>query len=228
MSNYYLGQLLLGIGILISLIAQGYVMSSYSKYKKKENRRKVSGFEVARKILDENGLKDVYVTEVSGNLSDHYDPTRKVIRLSSDIFHGTTIASASVAAHEVGHAIQDKENYSFMKFRSAIFPLVNIASYGGYFAILIGVIFGLTDFIWLGIGLELIILLFQIVTLPVEFNASSRAKAKLRDYNLLDSDELEESSNMLRAAALTYVASVITTLLQVLRLVLMFAGRRDD
>ena len=115
MDNYFIGQVLLGLGILISLAAQGYVMSSYSKYKKIENKRKIAGFEVARKILDENGLKDVYVTEVKGNLTDHYDPTRKVIRLSSEIFHGTTIASASVAAHEVGHAIQDKEGYLFLR-----------------------------------------------------------------------------------------------------------------
>ena len=228
MDNYIIGQLLLVIGIIISLVAQGYVMSSYSKYKKQENKKRLSGFEVARKILDNNGLKDVYVTEVKGSLTDHYDPSRKVVRLSSDIFHGTTIASASVAAHEVGHAIQDKENYAFMRFRSMIFPLVNIASYGGYFAILIGVILGLTDFIWLGIGLEIIILIFQIITLPVEFNASSRAKEKLKEYNILEKNELDGSSAMLRAAALTYVASVITTLLQILRLIVMFAGRRDD
>ena len=228
MDNYLTGQFLLFVGIIISLIAQGYVTSSYSKYKKKENKRGISGFEVARKILDENGLKEVYVTEVRGNLTDHYDPGRKVIRLSTDIFHGTTIASASVAAHEVGHALQDKENYSFMRFRSMMFPLVNISSYGGYFAILIGIIFGIIDLIWIGIALEIIILLFQLVTLPVEFNASSRAKEKLKQYDLLDSNELEGSSKMLRAAALTYVASVITTLLQVLRLVIMFTGRRND
>ena len=195
---------------------------------KEESKVGMTGQEVARKILDENGLKEVYVTEVRGNLTDHYDPGRKVIRLSTDIFHGTTIASASVAAHEVGHALQDKENYSFMKFRSMMFPLVNISSYGGYFAIIIGIIFGIIDLIWLGIALEIIILLFQLVTLPVEFNASSRAKEKLKQYDLLDSNELEGSSKMLRAAALTYVASVITTLLQVLRLVIMFTGRRND
>ena len=113
MDNYLAGQFLLFVGIIISLIAQGYVTSSYNKYKKIQNKKGITGFEVARTILDENGLKDIYVTEVRGNLTDHYDPGRKVIRLSSDIFHGTTIASASVAAHEVGHALQDKENYSF-------------------------------------------------------------------------------------------------------------------
>ena len=228
MDNYLIGQMLLIIGFIISLGAQGYVSASYNKYKKIQNKKGISGFEVARKILDENGLSNVYVTEVNGNLSDHYDPSRKVVRLSSEIFHGTTIASASVAAHEVGHAIQDKEKYSFMKFRSTIFPLVHFASYGGYIAILIGIIFGMMDFIWVGIGLELTILLFQIITLPVEFNASSRAKNKLKKYNILDDKEIEESNIMLRAAALTYVASVVTTLLQILRLVIMFTGRRND
>ena len=185
----------------------------------------MTGFDVARKILDENGLKDIYVTEVRGNLTDHYDPVRKVIRLSTDIFHGKTIASSSVAAHEVGHAIQDKEGYSFMRFRSMMFPLVRFSSYGGYIAILVGALFGLMDLIWFGIGLEIVILLFQIITLPVEFNASSRAKDELAKYNLLNNNEINSSDRMLRAAAYTYVASVLTTILQILRLIVMFSDR---
>lgn len=227
MDNYMLGQLLLIVGFFISLGAQIYISVSYKKYKAIENNKKISGFEVAKKILEENGLDKVYVTEVKGNLTDHYDPSRKVVRLSTEVFHGTTIAAAAVAAHEVGHAIQDKEGYSFMRFRSAIFPLVRIASYGGYFAILIGIIFGAIDFIWFGIALEIIILIFQLATLPVEFNASNRAKEELKRINLLDSKELDGGSNMLRAAAYTYVASVLTTILQILRLIVMFTGRDD-
>ena len=169
MDNYLIGEFLLIIGFIISLAAQIYVNVSYRKYKNIENSKGLTGFDVARKILDENGLKDIYVTEVRGNLTDHYDPVRKVIRLSTDIFHGKTIASSSVAAHEVGHAIQDKEGYSFMRFRSTMFPLVRFSSYGGYIAILVGALFGLMDLIWFGIGLEIVILLFQIITLPVEF-----------------------------------------------------------
>ena len=183
MDNYLIGEFLLIIGIIISLAAQIYVNVSYKKYKNIENSKGLTGFDVARKILDENGLKDIDVTEVRGNLTDHYDPVRKVIRLSTDIFHGKTIASSSVAAHEVGHAIQDKEGYSFMRFRSMMFPLVRFSSYGGYIAILVGALFGLMDLIWFGIGLEIVILLFQIITLPVEFNASSRAKDELAKYN---------------------------------------------
>ena len=218
--------LLIIIGLVITLCAQAYVTSSYNKYKNVKTKKELSGFEVASKILKENGLENVYVTEVRGVLSDHYDSGRKVVRLSSDVFHGTSISSVSVAAHEVGHAIQDKENYSFMRFRHSLFPLVNFSSYAGYIAILVGIIFGLVDLIWLGIVFELMILLFQLVTLPVEFNASDRAKKELLKYNILDSDEIELSSKVLGAAAFTYVASVLTTLLQILRLVLSFS-RRD-
>ena len=227
MNNYLISEILLITGFLISLFAQLFISISYSKYKRVGIRKKISGFETARKILDDNGLQDVYVTETKGNLTDHYDPNRKVIRLSTEIFHGTTIAASSVAAHEVGHAIQDKESYSFMRFRSAIFPLVRIASYGGYFAILIGIIFGMTDLTWLGIACEIIIIFFQLLTLPVEFNASERAKKELVRLGILENDELDGGSKMLRAAAFTYVASVLTTILQILRLIVMLSGRDD-
>ena len=228
MGGYLFNDLLIIVGFVISLCAQLYVKSSYNKYKQVVSKRGLSGFEVAKMILEKNGLDNIYITEVRGNLSDHYDSARKVIRLSTDVFHGTSIASASVAAHEVGHAIQDKEGYSFMRFRATIFPLVNFASYGGYFAVLIGLIFGMTDLLWIGISLELIVLLFQLVTLPVEFDASNRAEKELKNCDVLTEKEQNSSKVMLRAAALTYVASVLTTMLQILRLVLIAAGRRDD
>lgn len=225
MDSYILGQLLVIVSVIITISAQVYVNSSYNKYKRIENSKKLSGFDVAKKILEENGLSNIYVTEVKGNLTDHYDPNRKVVRLSTEVFHGTTIASASVAAHEVGHAIQDKEGYSFMRFRSMMFPLVRISSYGGYLSIVLGIIFGIMDLIWFGIALEVIILIFQLVTLPVEFNASYRAKEELKKYDLLDKYEVEGSDKMLKAAAYTYVASVLTTLLQLLRLIVLFNDR---
>lgn len=228
MSGYILSDLLIILGIAISFGAQIYITSSYNKYKQIANKNRLSGFEVAKQILEKNGLDNIYITEVRGNLTDHYDSGRKVIRLSTDVFHGTSIASASVAAHEVGHAIQDKEGYSFMRFRATIFPLVNIASYGGYFAVLLGLFFGMTDLLWLGIALEIIVLLFQLVTLPVEFDASKRAENEMKKCNILTEKELNGSKEMLRAAALTYVASVLTTILQILRLVVIAIGRRDD
>lgn len=212
-------------GIIITLGAQLFVTSVYNKYKKIGNKKGLTGFEVARKILDKNGLSNIHVVETKGVLSDHYDPSRKVVRLSTDIFHGDSIASISVAAHEVGHAIQHKNNYLFIKIRGILFPIVNIGSKLGYFAIIIGLFAGLTDLLWLGIISLIILLVFELVTLPVEFDASRRAKAELKKEKLIENDEIEKSSNMLNAAALTYVAALITTLLEIARLVLIARDR---
>lgn len=215
------------LGTIITLVAQFFVNSRYQQYRKKKNHKDLTGQEVARMILDQNGLKDIYVTEVKGTLTDHYDPNRKVVRLSSDIFHGTSIAACSVAAHEVGHAIQDREGYFFIRLRGFIFPLVNFASKFGYLAILIGFLFNFLDLAWGGIGLLLVILVFQLITLPVEFNASRRALNNLKEMELLDSNEMVLSEDMLKAAAMTYVASLATTLLEILRFVLIIVGRDD-
>lgn len=215
------------IGFLITLIAQIFVNSSYKKYKKVNTKSGLQGFEVARRILDMNGLHNVDVVETKGELTDHYDPTRKVVRLSTDIFHGATVASSSVAAHECGHAVQDKEGYFFLRLRASLVPVVNISSKVGYFAIVIGLLFGALNLVWLGIFLELAILFFQLITLPVEFNASKRAAEFLKKEALIEAREQSGSKKMLNAAALTYVASVVATLLQVLRLVLMVSSRDD-
>jgi hypothetical protein len=219
--------ILMIISVLITLGAQIYVNYAYGKYKTINNSKGLTGFDVARTILDNNGLKSIYITETSGMLSDHYDPTKRVVKLSKEIYRGKSIASISVAAHEVGHALQDKDGYSFLKFRMFIFPLVNFASKFGYIAIFIGFIFSVINLIWTGIGLLFFILLFQLVTLPVEFNASRRAIIELNKNNLLNSDETSGSKSMLKAAAMTYVAGVATTLLELLRLILMVSGRDD-
>ena len=147
------------------------------------------------------------------------------MRLSSDIFHGKSIAASSVAAHECGHAVQDKENYFFLRFRSALVPFANISSKLGYVAIMIGLIFGMVKLAWIGIALEMVILLFQLITLPVEFDASRRAGEFLKKEALVEKSEQDGSKKMLTAAALTYVASVLSTLLSVLRLILIVSGR---
>ena len=198
----------------------------YKKTKNIVSRKGMSGYEVARKILDSNGLNNVKVEEVGGVLSDHYDPKGKVVRLSSDIYSNNSLASVSVAAHECGHAIQDKNNYFFLRFRSFIFPLVSFASRIGYLVIIISIFAELIKLLWIGILLECIILLFQIVTLPVEFNASRRALKQIVDLGIVDTIEQKSCRKMLKAAALTYVASVATAILEVLRLVLI-ARRRD-
>ncbi len=216
------------IGVLISLVAQIFVSTSYRKYKKVATKSGLQGYEVARRILDSNNLQNVDIVETRGELTDHYDPTRKVIRLSSDIYHGATVASSSVAAHECGHAVQDKEGYFFLRLRAALVPVVNFSSKAGYIAILIGLIFGYLELAWLGIFLELAILLFQLITLPVELNASKRAAEFLKKEALIESKEQIGSKRMLRAAAMTYVASVLATLLQIFRLILIVSSRDDS
>lgn len=222
--EYYL---LTIIAFLLTITAQIFVNSSYSKTRKIKNKNNLTGEQVARTILDKNGLRNVQIEEVGTTLGDHYDPRSKTIRLSSDIYHNTSIASASVAAHECGHAIQDKEDYTFLRIRHALIPLVSFSSYAGYIAIVIGCIFSSMNLIWLGILMEIVILLFQLITLPVEFNASSRALKNIEELNILEKSELKYSRKMLKAAAMTYVASVAAAVLEILRLLLIFV-RRDD
>ncbi len=219
--------ILLLVILIIPAIAHFKIKSNYNKYLNEENSKNLSGQEIARKILDKNNLKDVYVVEVPGNLTDHYDPRRKTVRLSPDVFHGTSVASASIAAHECGHAIQDKENYFFLKIRTLIFPIVNIATSISYFILMIGIIAQLFDLIYFGIALTGAGLLFQLVTLPVEFDASKRAKSELEHLSLITNDEEYSVKSMLNAAAMTYVAGVLASAAQILRLVLLFGGRKD-
>ena len=226
MGDYAIYYLLTFVALIITLGAQWFVNHNYKKFLKFNNSKGKKGFEIARKILDMNGLNHVEVVEVSGFLSDHYDPSKKVVRLSGDIYNKDTISSVAVAAHECGHAIQDKEGYFFMKIRSAIAPFASISSYAGYIAILVGCIFGLLDLILLGIGLEIVILVFQLVTLPVEFDASRRALKILNDNHLIEEAEVKNCRKVLTAAALTYVAGVAATVLEILRLLLIFT-RRD-
>ena len=224
MEDITLNYLLIFISILITTISQILISISYSKYKKVLNNKDLTGFDVARKILDSNGLSNIMILEVKGNLTDHYDPGRKVIKLSTDIYHGSSIASAAVAAHECGHAIQDKTKYIPMRIRSHLVPFVNICTKIGYLAIMIGVIFSYL-LVELGIILLLAMLLFQLITLPVEFNASKRAMKELERLHLLDKEEKNYAKNMLIAAAFNYVASLLSTLLEILRYVLIFTDR---
>ena len=215
------------LALLITIISQIKVSSSYNKYKKKLNSNDLTGFDTARKILDKNGLNDIMILETRGNLSDHYDPQRRVIKLSTDIYHGSSIASIAVAAHECGHAIQDKLGYTPMKLRSKLVPIVNLCTKIGYFAIIIGVVFSYT-LIEVGIILLLSMLAFQLITLPVEFNASKRALEELKKQQLTTNEEEKYTKKMLSSAAFTYVAALLSTMLQILRYVVIFSGRRDD
>ena len=205
-----------------------YIKITYSKYKQENNREKLTGYDAARTILDKNGLKDILILETEGELTDHYDPTKKVIKLSTDIYHGKTIAAVSVASHECGHAIQDKENYTFLRIRHKIVPFVNFSTKIGYLAVTIGLAAGIFGIAKIGIVLLLAMLFFQLVTLPVEFDASNRAKKQIDKLNLMAKDEQSGVKTMLFSAALTYVASVASTLFQILRLVLVVNNRRNN
>ena len=215
------------LALIIPMIAQIYVTSNYNKYKRINNDKKMTGFDVARMILDKNGLNNMYVVETKGNLTDHYDPKRKTIKLSSEVFHGSSIAAMSVAAHEVGHALQDKDGYFFMKVRSFIFPIVNLGTKFAYVVLIIGLIANMMNLIWTGILLVGLGLLFQLVTLPVEFDASKRALKELETNIVVPSVDIKGTKYMLTAAAMTYVAGVLSSALEILRLILIFTNDRD-
>lgn len=212
--------------IIIPLIAQFYIKATYGKYSEVDNENNISGFEVARKILDANGLNNIDIVTTSGTLSDHYDPKRKVVRLSSSVFNDNSVASLAVAAHECGHAIQDKEGYSLMRIRSAIVPVVNLGTSLSYFIIVIGCIFQLLNLVYIGIAFTALGLLFQLVTLPVEIDASKRAGLQIRQLGIAGVEDSVGTKKVLTAAAMTYLAGVVASALQVIRLLLIFS-RRD-
>lgn len=219
--SYYL---VLGLTLLITLGSQAYINSCYKKTSRIESDKRITGYEVAKRIIKENDL-DVKVEKIQGTLTDHYDPRTKTVRLSTDIYEGRSLASISVASHECGHAIQDKNGYLFLRIRRSLIPIVNIASYAGYIAIVGGALLGLLNLIWLGIIFEVVILAFQLITLPVEFNASSRALKQIKELKIVNDNEHANCRKMLTAAALTYVAAAAAALLEVMRLVLMFRNR---
>ncbi|GIN09545.1 zinc metallopeptidase [Shouchella clausii] len=219
--------------ILIPLLAQGKVKRAYKKYSRIRNSAGMTGAEVARKILHDNGIYDVEVEEVKGELSDHYDPRAKVVRLSTDNYRNASVAGAAIAAHEVGHAIQDAENYSFLKFRSALAPVASIGSNLGQWLILAGLLFGVgaqvggNPVLLMGILFFATAVLFQVVTLPVEFNASNRAMEQMVASGIIVNNEERETKKVLDAAALTYVAAALVALLELARFIMIYLAQRD-
>lgn len=215
--------------ILIPLWAQWKVKSTFSTYLKVTNSSRVTGAEVARKILDHHGLYHIDVQMTRGFLGDHYDPRAKVIRLSPDVYHGYSLASAAVASHETGHALQDKEAYSFLRIRHALVPVANIGSNFSWVLIMIGFFAHLSGMVLLGIIFMAAAVVFQIVTLPVEFNASNRAMDEIISLGIIRNEEERNTKKVLNAAALTYVAAAAVAVLELLRLVLIYSGmRRED
>ena len=213
-------------GLIIALFAQMRVSSAFSKYSRVPVRSGMTGAQVARAMLDGSGLYDVPVRRVSGKLTDNYDPSQKVLNLSDAVYGASTVAALGVAAHECGHALQDQAGYAPMGIRAAIVPAVNIGSSLSWPIFLLGLIFSWRPLLLAGIILFSLTVVFTLVTLPVEFNASRRATAALAGGGYLNDDELRGAKAVLSAAAMTYVASALSAILQLLRLLLL-AGRRD-
>ena len=214
--------------LLFSLWAQYKVNSTYSKYSQVGSARKLTGSQAARTILDMNGLQHVAIERVSGNLTDHFDPKTNVVRLSDSVYNNYSIAAVGVAAHECGHAVQYAQGYSPMKLRSAIIPITNFGSTISIPLILIGFLLSSEALVTVGILLFSTVAIFQLVTLPVEFNASNRALAVLEQRDMLSAQELKGTKKVLSAAAMTYVAALVTSLAQLLRLIMVFGGRRRN
>lgn len=202
----------------LPLLAQIFIKISYENNSRIKNSKELTGYDVARKILDKNGLNDLLIVETNGYLTDHYDPNRKVIKLSRNIYGNDTISSMAVAAHEVGHAIQDKEGYFFLRLRTFIFPIVSFISRISWLVILVGFFFEIVNAIYLGIIIVSASVIFELVTLPVEINASKRAIKELNSLNLITGEE-DKVKNVLTAAALTYVAGTLAEILQLIRLI---------
>ena len=220
--------LLLIAAMIFSMWAQFNVQTTFSKYSKVKNMAGMTGFEAARMILDRNGLTNVRVERVSGNLPDHYDPKANVIRLSEGVFSSTSAAAVGVAAHEAGHAVQHAVGYGPIKVRTAIIPVCNIGSYLAWPLIILGIITTIPELSFIGVILFSAATVFQLVTLPCEFNASSRALAALRESGRMGKDDLSAAKKTLTAAALTYLAALAVSILNLLRIIAMLNRNNRD
>lgn len=224
-SDVMLIPILLAFGL--SLWAQFRVSGTFKKWAKVPNMYGLTGQQAARRMLDSNGLYDVPIEPVKGTLTDHYDPIKRVVRLSEPVYYESSISAVSVACHEVGHAIQHKESYPMLVLRHRMFPIVNFASGVAPFLLLAGFLFGALNLVGLGIIFFSAAVLFQLVTLPVEFNASSRARKVMLQQGFISQNEERGVAKVLNSAALTYVAAALISLLELLRYILIFTNSRD-
>ena len=214
--------------LLFGIWAQISVQSAFSKYSRVPSARGYTGAEVAKLLLEQNGIYDVTIRHISGSLTDNFNPREKTLNLSDDVYNSTSVAAIGVAAHETGHAIQHAVGYRPIKWREAIIPVTQLGSWAYFPIILLGIVFSSQTLVNVGILLFATIALFQLVTLPVEFNASNRAIATLENNGILYGNEITGAKAVLRAAALTYVAALVSSLAQLLRLLVIFGGRRNN
>lgn len=219
--------ILIFVPIVLIYLSQWYINSSYAKYNAYKVQSNMTGSEVARLILDNNGLRNVKVQKISGTLTDHFDPTKNIVSLSEDIYEVSSVASVAVAAHECGHVIQHKNKYVPIVIRSAIVPFVNFASKIGYVIMVVGLLASIFNLAMIGLVLMGATLLFQLVTLPTEFDASKRGKKELLKLGVITKKELPNVASMLYAAAMTYLASFFASFSQLLRLFLQINRRRN-
>lgn len=212
--------------IILSLIVQFKLKSTYAKYSKVGNARRITGAQAANLVLNYYGISDVNIVSVAGTMTDHYDPTQKVIRLSEGVFNSSSIAAVGIACHEAGHAAQHAENYAPIKIRNSILPVCNIGSSLSIPLLIAGIVLSFQPLVWIGIGFFAFTTVFQLVTLPVEFNASKRAVNVIESNGLLSFEEKNGAEKVLRAAAMTYVAALAVSLAQLLRLIFRYTGRK--
>lgn len=221
--------LLVLIGVVISLWASGKVKTTYAKYSRVRSMSGMTGAQAAERILNSAGIYDVRIEHVAGNLTDHYDPRNRVLRLSDAVYGSASVAAIGVAAHECGHAVQDQKDYAPLRIRNSLVPVANFGTMAAWPIIIVGLIFGSSSFlINLGILLFSLGVLFQLVTLPVEFDASKRAVQMLGNLGILYGDEVGQTRKVLNAAAMTYVAAAAASILSLLRLLILFGGRDRD
>lgn len=222
---YYL--ILVVPAMIISLLAQINVKKTYAKMAAINNKKRLTGAQAAEALLSSNGIGNVRIELGHGKLSDHYDPRSNVIRLSPEVYSGTSIAAVGIACHEAGHAVQHAHNYVPIKVRNAILPVANIGSTAGFYLAIIGYFLGYGLLVDIGVILFASVTVFQLVTLPIEFNASSRAIATIKERNLLYEDEVPAAKKVLTAAAMTYVAALLVSIMNLLRLILRTRNRRN-
>lgn len=222
--NYYIYMI---PAFILMLITQWYVSSAFKRWSRVPNQRRISGIEAVKRLISTAGLYHINVEQVRGRLSDHYDPRKKTLRLSPEVAQNPSVASLAIAAHELGHAQQDQEDYFLLRLRAAMVPAVNIGSYLGWILIIIGLLFNLLDLAWLGLIVFSGGAIFALATLPVELNASARARQMLTTSGLIYTEEERRGmNNVLNAAALTYVAGLVTAIMQLLYFSSMITGRR--
>lgn len=228
--NYYSSMIILIPAIIFAMFAQGAVKRNYEKYSKVRNKRNISGAEAARRVLNQNGLTEIQINKIAGNLTDNYNPRNRTLNLSTKVYDDKTISSVSIACHEVGHAIQHANNYIPLMIRNGIVPVVNLASKASWPLIFVGIILSTRNEIGgllfnIGVITFIVVILFHLITLPVELNASNRATNQMKELYLIDEEEIGGSKKVLRAAAMTYVAALAVAAANLIR-ILAIRGNR--